>query len=211
MKRYRFDLWVTKIPWLMARPPTPVMLAWRIPKDRGAWQATSPQNSEQSDMTWSDLTGTHTWSKSTRGGEWRGQRKCHHCKTLHVGSSGEAFTLCKSTVVPTPPAGSLPQIGNSVPGVLQGEGKETIIFTFLLSYSELTCMHQHKAPSLLFMGLLRFQLFRCCFNSRNLRWSGRQPFSRTHPLLHGHSPRLPSSIGKSAYFHPKVIAEEELP
>ena len=125
--------------------------------------------------------------------------------------AGEAFILCKSTCgsnsscsVPLPDRKQL---------LVYSKAKERkpIISVFQLSYSELTCMHQHKAPSFLFMGLLRFQLFRCCFNSRNLRWSGRQPFSRTHPLLHGHSPRLPSSIGKSAYFHPKVIAEEELP
>ena len=38
-KRPEFDPWVGKIPWRRAWQPTPI-LAWRIPKDRGAWWAT---------------------------------------------------------------------------------------------------------------------------------------------------------------------------
>ena len=38
--RCRFNPWVGKIPWRRAWPPTPLILAWRIPMDRGAWWAT---------------------------------------------------------------------------------------------------------------------------------------------------------------------------
>ena len=39
MRETWFGPWVGKTPWRRERLPTPVFLAWRIPMDRGAWQA----------------------------------------------------------------------------------------------------------------------------------------------------------------------------
>ena len=39
-KRCRFDPWVRKIPWREGMATNSSVLAWRIPMDRGAWQAT---------------------------------------------------------------------------------------------------------------------------------------------------------------------------
>ena len=39
-KRRRFDPWVRKIPWREGMAANSRVLAWRIPMDRGAWQAT---------------------------------------------------------------------------------------------------------------------------------------------------------------------------
>ena len=38
-RRPGFGPWVGKTPWRRERLPTPVFLVWRIPMDRGAWQA----------------------------------------------------------------------------------------------------------------------------------------------------------------------------
>ena len=39
MQETQFNSWIGKIPWRRARQPSPVFLAWEIPKDRGAWWA----------------------------------------------------------------------------------------------------------------------------------------------------------------------------
>ena len=40
-RRPGINSWVGKIPWRKAWQPMPVILAWRIPMDRGAWQRSS--------------------------------------------------------------------------------------------------------------------------------------------------------------------------
>ena len=46
-----WDTWVGEILWRRAWQPTPVILAWRIPMDRGAWQATAHGGHKESPMT----------------------------------------------------------------------------------------------------------------------------------------------------------------
>ena len=46
-----WETWVGEILWRRAWQPTPVILAWRIPMDRGAWQATVHGGHKESLMT----------------------------------------------------------------------------------------------------------------------------------------------------------------
>ena len=63
-KRHGFDPWVEKIPWRRAWHSHSSILAWRIPMDRGAWQATVHRvEKSQTQLKWLSTAG---WKEQRR-------------------------------------------------------------------------------------------------------------------------------------------------
>ena len=65
-RRPGFDPWVGKTPWRRAWQPAPALLSWRIPVDRGAWQATAHGLAK----SWTRLSNSAWQSSVCEVGNW---------------------------------------------------------------------------------------------------------------------------------------------
>ena len=99
-KRCGFHPWVRKLPWRRARQPTPVILAWRIPKNRGGWRAAVHGGHKESDTT------GHLNTHSRKCSSWRSlEVLCflnHKRKGVLMAFSGRAHSREEGPEINTP-------------------------------------------------------------------------------------------------------------
>ena len=93
----RVDPWVGKIPWRREWQPTPVILAWKTPTDRGNWWYYSPWGHTESDKT--EHTGPPTTSNYTTSQTSSCIRKCLNlCWKWYRYIDSEAEEIATNTV-----------------------------------------------------------------------------------------------------------------